>query len=169
MRILALDLSLTATGWCCDGQTGVIKPKVRGWERINQITSAILDLRQDADIVVLEGYSYGSQGRAIVQVHGLGEIVRFKFWKAEVPYADVPPSTLKKYTTTRGNADKDDMIANAIRRFGFQGCNNNECDAYMLWVMACTRYGCWDRGATPTQSQIDALAKVEWPEVGVAA
>ena len=166
MRILALDLSLTATGWCCDGVTGVIKPKTRGWERMNQITSAILDLHQDADIVVLEGYSYGSQGRAIVQIHGLGEIVRFKLWKAEVPYADVPPSTLKKFATGKGNAGKDEMISCAIRKFGFEGADNNEADAYLLWQMAQDFY-CG--GTTLTQYQMNALAKVEWPEVGVAA
>ena len=167
MRILALDLSLTATGWCCDGTTGVIKPKVRGWERINQITSAILDLRQDADLVVLEGYSFGSQGRAVVQIHGLGEIVRFKLWKAEVPYVDVAPSCLKKWATGKGNAGKDEMIAAAIRKYGFEGCDNNEADSFMLWHMANARYN--PHILPMTQYQLDAIAKVEWPEVGVAA
>jgi len=163
LRILALDLSLTATGWCCDGTTGVIKPKVRGWERINQITSAILDLRQDADLVVLEGYSYGSQGRAIVQIHGLGEIVRYKLWKAEVPYADVPPSTLKKFATGKGNAGKDEMISCAIRKFGFEGCDNNEADAFMLWQMAQQHYA---PVVHCSLYEAEAVAKVEWPEVG---
>ena len=164
VRILALDLSLTSTGWCVDGVTGVIKPKVRGWERINQITSAVLDLRQDCDLVVLEGYSYGSQGRAIVQIHGLGEIVRYKLWKAEVPYADVPPSTLKKYATGKGNAPKDAMIAAAIRRFGFEGCDNNEADAYLLWCLA--REASGGPVAPVPALQREAAAKVPWPDLG---
>jgi crossover junction endodeoxyribonuclease RuvC len=167
-RILALDLSLTSTGYCADGRCGRITTKLRGMERIEYIHDRIVDLSYQADVAVVEGYSYGSKGRAVFQVAGLGEIVRYVLWLNGCPYVDVPPTTLKKYATGRGNAGKDDMLAAAIRRFGFEGDGNDEADAYLLWCMAMHAYG--QRVVNLPAAQEAAIDKVEWPEVkgGVA-
>lgn len=160
-RILALDLSLTCSGFCVDGRSGVIRVKTRGMERLRDIRSATLDLISVADVLVLEGYSFGSQGRAVYQIGELGGVIRFEAFVLGTPVVEIPPSTLKKYATGRGNAPKDAMIAAAIQRFAFHGSDNNEADAYMLWAMARHAYG--HPIARVPQAQSAQVAKVEWP------
>ncbi len=161
--ILALDLSLTATGVCMDGVTCTVRPKARGWERIDYIAETIRDYTCEADVVVLEGYSFASNTGRVFERAELGGIVRYDIWVAEVPFVDVPPGTLKKYATGKGNAQKDAMIAAAIRRFGFKGSDNNEADAYLLWCMARHAYG--HPVARVPLVQSECVGKVEWPEI----
>jgi Holliday junction resolvasome RuvABC endonuclease subunit len=164
-RILALDLSLVATGWCLpDGTTGRIDgAKLRGMERIDSIVRQVQSLARGVDLVAIEGYSFGSQGRSVFNIAELGGCVRFLLHRLEVPFVEVPPSTLKKWATGRGNCGKDEMIAAAIRRFGFAGTTNDEADAYLLWAMARHAYG------VPLvklpMAQEEALSKVVWPGV----
>jgi len=164
-RILALDLSLTKSGVCIDsGQTTIISSgSLRGPERLSMITNEVRSLVAvvDADIIVIEGYSFGSQGRATFSIGELGGCVRLLFWRMGVPYVEVPPSCLKKWATGKGNANKDAMIAEAVRRFGFPGSDNNEVDAYLLWAMARHAYG--SPVAKTTVAQAGALESVTWP------
>lgn len=165
--ILALDLSLTATGYCRDGQCGrIVTPanKIDGWERIAHIMRAVRDLAAGVEVVILEGYSFSSQGRAIFQIGELGGVVRFWLWGHRIPMIEVAPSTLKKFATGKGNSPKDAMIAAAIRRFGFAGCDNNEADAYLLWCLARQGYG--DPVATAPAVQAQVAGTIEWPTLG---
>jgi Holliday junction resolvasome RuvABC endonuclease subunit len=166
-RILALDLSLVATGWClADGTTGRIDgTKLRGVERLDHIVRQVQALTRGVDLVVIEGYSFGSKGSSIFNIAELGGGVRLLLYRLGLPFVEVPPSTLKKWATGKGNCGKDEMIAAAIRRFTFAGCDNNEADAYLLWAMARHAYGA-PVAAVP-QVQADALGKVVWPAVGV--
>jgi len=164
-RIFALDLSLVRTGVCWpDGTTSCITPGIlRGLERIDYIVRYVqeLCLQEASELVVIEGYSFGSKGRSVFDIAELGGCVRFLLYRLGIPFVDVPPSTLKKYATGKGNSPKDAMIAAAIRRFGFPGCDNNEADAYLLWCMARHMYGHPIAGVP--QAQADAADKVEWP------
>ena len=161
ISILALDLSLTCTGYCIDGQSGRIASRQRGWERIAEILRTVRDLANGVDLVTLEDYAYKIQGNAGVHIAGLGEIVRFWLWTHHYLYVDVPIGTLKKWATGKGNAQKDAMIAAAIRRFGFKGEDNNEADAHLLWCMARHAYG--EPVADVPALQAAELAKVNWP------
>ena len=162
-RLLALDLSLTATGWCLDGQTGrITSGKLRGMERIDFIVREVQRLSSGVSLSILEGYSFGSQGRAVFDIAELGGCVRFLLYRLGVPFVDVPPATLKKFATGKGNAPKDAMIAASIRRFGFAGSDNNEADACLLWCLARHAYG--SPVASVSQIQAEAVGKVAWPE-----
>ena len=159
-RILALDLSLTCTGYCLDGETGRIASRQKGWERVDEIRKAIGALLIGVNVTVIEGYSFASTGRSVFQIAGLGEIIRYTLWRTGRPYVDVPPPTLKKYATGKGNSPKDAMIEAAIRHFGFRGSGNDEADAYLLWAMAMHAYG--RPVARITKRQQEAVAVVEW-------
>ena len=172
-RILALDLSLTRTGYCCDSadeglagcRTGLLETaRLRGMERLDRIVRQVQSLARGSDLVVIEGYSFGSQGRAVFDVAELGGCVRFLLHRLGMPFVNVPPATLKKFATGKGNAPKDAMIAEAIRRFGFAGFDNNEADAFLLWCMARHAYEC--PVVSLPQLQAAALAAVTWPELG---
>lgn len=160
-HILAVDLSLTHTGCCLDGECSSITSKFRGWPRVGHILTALLSMAEPAQVVVLEGYSFGSRGRAVYDIGELGGVVRWALFDSGVPFVDVAPSSLKKYATGKGNSPKDAMIAAAIRRFGFPGSDNNEADAYLLWCMARHAYG--HPVATVPQVQAEQAGKVLWP------
>jgi crossover junction endodeoxyribonuclease RuvC len=116
------------------------------------------------DLVVIEGDSYGSKGQGVYQIAGLGGIVRFWLYQHELTTVEISPSTLKEFATGAGNAGQDAVLAAAIRRFHFQGTENNEADAYLLWCCAREAYG----GAiakVPTE-QAACIHRLTWPAVG---
>lgn len=159
--ILALDLSLNSTGYCMDGESGVLRPKSTGWGRIDYLYEHIMHLSEEAEVAVLEGYSYHSRGRGLFNTAELGGIIRYGLRYCDTPIVDVPPSSLKLYAAGRGNAGKDEMIAAAIRRFGFPGSDNNEADAYLLWCMALHGYG-FPVVDVPMK-QAEQVERIEWP------
>lgn len=53
-----------------------------------------------------------------------------------VPYEGVPVGTIKKFWTGKGNATKEAMIAEAVRR-GFEVDDDNEADAVALLLLKC--------------------------------
>lgn len=139
-RILALDLSLTSTGYAVarDGmRAGTLPPgNRRGCARLDWIARAVINLAVTdpaAHLVALEGYAFGRPNQAH-QIGELGGAVRLELWRRGMPYIEVPPSTVKKYATGSGAAKKEQMLAEAIRRLGYQGSSHDVADA--LWIHA---------------------------------
>lgn len=166
MTILALDLSLTATGYCYDTELtgiecGFWRTGLKGHARLEAIRQNVLRIlrNEEPSAVFLEGFSFGSQGRAVYEIGGLGYIIRHELWKQDIPYAVVSPSSLKKYATGRGNANKDEMLAAAIRRFEFAGTDNNAADAWLLWHLG--RFVSDEPVITVPKAHTDHL-KFEW-------
>jgi Holliday junction resolvasome RuvABC endonuclease subunit len=136
MRVIGLDLSLTSTGVApSDGDPYRIKttssqslPK-----RLHIIADGIKrevdKTAQDVLLVIEEVPSHAAFSiTGLAKVHGavlyvLGE---------DTPYVYVTPPVLKKYATGKGNANKDVVLAAAIRRFDFEGTSNDEADAWIL-------------------------------------
>lgn len=162
MRHVALDLSLTATGFATGTASGVIAPKTRGHERLEEIVSSVLALvgSERASAVFIEGFSFASRGSSAIDIAGLGWLVRHELWRRHVPYCDVPPSVIKKYATGKGTATKDAVLAAAIRRFGFTGDDNNAADAWVLWHLGAALLG-RPRIAVPATHAVSA-SKVVW-------
>lgn len=139
MNILALDLSLTATGWARSlTDYGTLRPpkgQDRGLPRLAWIRDRVMELAEGADVAVVEGYAY-ARGQRAHQIGGLGGIVRLALHEAGMPLVDIPPATLKKLATGKGNASKDAVLAEAIRRLGYAGSDDNEADALWLFELA---------------------------------
>lgn len=170
MNVLALDLSLTCIGWASNGETsGTHEPVGRGVHRLggvlNWLDRMLLDTQ--ADMVVLEGYSYASRGRAIVSLGELGGVVRLHLHQRGVPVVEVPPSCRAKLATGKGNAQKDAVLVEAVRRLGYQGHAHDEADALWLLQAALVHYGLPGAAELP-KAHRDALAKVSWPDLAVA-
>lgn len=176
MRIIALDLSLTETGWAAEdrfgtGHAGIMKPPRSdnsGTRRLAWFRDQVHAMCRHFDpaIVVLEGYAYGiARGKS--QQHSLGElggVVRLALHDLQVPVVVVTPTCLKRYATGRGNAKKEDMLAAAIRRLGYMGSNHNVADAMWLRQMAADHYEAPGAVQMP-KAQRAALEAVEWPAI----
>lgn len=70
-------------------------------------------------------------------VHG-GLLATLTAWceQHSIPYQGGPVSTIKRFITGKGNADKQSVI-NAVRSRGFNPVDDNEADAIaiLLWAM----------------------------------
>jgi Holliday junction resolvasome RuvABC endonuclease subunit len=163
-RILALDLSVTATGMCHpDGRTETINTNPKDGDRrltviTNQIMRAVLS---GIDVALIEGPVVRSSAAVVIgMVHG---VVRELLIRHDVPYAVVTPATLKAYATGKGNADKTAMAIAALKRAGLEFGDDNQCDAWWLRAAALDWYD--HAEFTLPQAQRDRLTKVVWPDL----
>lgn len=111
--------------------------KYKEGQRLNQIFLTIKQLVGDLKIeqAALEGYSYGSTHRA-QDLGEVGGIVRLALTQLEIPYAVVAPTSLKKYVTGRGDADKEHMMAAVKSKWGIVIPQDDIADAYGLAHLA---------------------------------
>lgn len=164
VRIVGMDLSLSATGLAdCSGAI-VFKPKSTvPMIRLNEFDTWIREWirTQKPNMVVIENYAYGAknQRETIGELHG---VIRLALHQATVPFALVAPTQLKKFATGVGNAKKDDMIGEAAR-IGCPANDNNAVDAWWLYKMACEKFNLYDRIQGLPKSQRDVANKIEWP------
>jgi Holliday junction resolvasome RuvABC endonuclease subunit len=146
-RVLAIDLALGATGLAGNVPglwTATHKSKATGHERLNEITNVIYDYasKGQVDLVIIEGPSYGSAKgqRGHHERAGLWWHVTWRMWRNHIPLLVMTPGSVKVYATGNGNADKDDVLVAALKRWpGFGIANNNEADAAVLLAAALDR------------------------------
>jgi Holliday junction resolvasome RuvABC endonuclease subunit len=166
-HVIGLDLSLRATGVALPDRTSTIRAKGSGMERLRFIRDHVVDLTADADLVVIEGYAYAARQQAH-QIGELGGVVRYALWTNHIAYMDVPPSTLKKFATGNGSANKYAVLAAAVRRLGYDGTDDNEADA--IWLREIGRQLLPHPAAIAMpKAQTAALERLQLPEEVMAA
>lgn len=160
--IIGLDLSLTATGIALpSGSTHVVRSKEKGDARLVRIRDAVRAAARDADLAVIEdlpvhAYAAGTTG----MVHG---VVRTALMDMGVPYALIPPATLKAFATGRGNADKAEMMNAARAWSGVRFTDDNAADA--AWLRWAGMDWCGAPAFALPDAQRDRLAKAKWPRI----
>ncbi|MER7126674.1 hypothetical protein [Micrococcus luteus] len=163
-RTVGLDLSISATGiayW--DGYTETIGAAKWGgdWRLVN-IRKKVLHhvTTPRAALVVIEDLPTHAHGSGITgMVHG---IVRELLLDHGIPYALVPPATLKKYATGRGNATKADMRMALYQRAGIDLRDDNQVDAW--WLRAAGMDALGHPIVEVPKTHREALERVAWPE-----
>ncbi len=165
-RILALDLSLSRTGWATDEDRGVIRATTTGTARLIDISDQVLELAAHSDVACVEGYAYARPHQAH-QLGELGGVVRVALHELGVPIAVVAPSALKRYATGSGAAPKAAVLVAAVRRLGYTGSDDNIADAMWLHALAAAAYS---RPVVdmPREQTARAVAAVDWPTPGEA-
>ena len=177
--VVGLDLSLTGTGFAVltlDHVRGEVRKNVgyvptapaegiRGTlDRFRKITDRLMNAVPYRALVVIEGPSYGSATAKSGKSHERGGL----WWNA----ADIlvngmscdmrvaAPSTLKQYTTGRGNARKAEVVAWAARAFPEVTLRQDDvADALGLAAIGARLAG-WPVDGDVTAKQADALLKV---------
>lgn len=167
--VVGIDLSLRRTAVAdVAGRTHLIPtPAVSDddaqgqMERIDVIATSVTALLIPAggpELVVIEGYSFGSSTKGVRSMAELGGNVRRSLWRLGIPYLDVPPKTVKKYATGNGNAGKYEVIQAASKRLGYDGHDDNEADALWLRAIGAFLLGApLVRMAKPNEAALDAL------------
>ena len=176
MVTVGLDLSLTKSGYAIvkdDGTvlaSGVIKSKPVGDKPIdelrriqkivNDIKKVILPHEMDGEIelVAIEGLAFMARNTtALVQLSALNYMVRAMLADGKLPFVLVAPSSLKKFITQKGNADKNQMMMQVFKDYNFTSMDDNICDAYSLAVCGLALLGHPLRKITVPESEVLAL------------
>ena len=108
-------------------------PKLRELERCMAIADYIMaeHAEHKPNLVVIEGYGYANAYTLATLVE-IGTAVRIALWLASAHFMLVPPNSLKKFVTGKGNAAKDLMILALYKKWGFSAETNNIADAVAL-------------------------------------
>lgn len=187
-RVVGLDLSLTSTG-VSDGQsTRVIQTapgpalEARLDTLLRSVVAFVLSPTQwtdrqpygmRADLVVIEAPAWSrAKQTGHEELSALRVMVRHRLWRLDIPYALVPPTTLKKYTTGNGTASKQLMVFTMDDRYG-AGLSNvlvkdgryDRADALALAAMGYDHVGhplkqVWSTSMPPCRDSLDG---VRWP------
>ena len=178
-RVLGIDPSLTATGLCWididehngfwAGEVSTVGAPPPGKDRshraMSRRVSALMELINNAvyncDLIAIESMAYSAKGAtAYVLPWVWGRVIDLAEHYS-IPVLVVGTSQVKKYATGKGNADKDQVLAAAIRRFpGLKITNNNEGDAAIIASVGC-RYLGFPIDGKPTLAQLDVMKKIE--------
>jgi Holliday junction resolvasome RuvABC endonuclease subunit len=138
VKVTGLDLSMTATGLThtLEGAAcwHLIKPRRIKDQRLAEIEDRVWEHVEGSGLVLIELLPPNMKGAGITgMVHG---VVRNRLQREGIPYGDVGPSSLKKYSTGKGGASKTEMSLAAMKRGGVEIAEDNQCDSWWLWVMA---------------------------------
>lgn len=88
--------------------THFIKP-TNQMKRFDLISDWIMERISDCDHVMLEGYSMGSRAGMAFTIGENTAFLKYKCYKKNLDLRTCPPSSLKKFASEKGNADKDMM------------------------------------------------------------
>ena len=181
--IIGIDPSLTSTGIVVLrgnkvelAVTTKNKPALGTIERVRLIYERIVDIQENLsdgekwqapDLIVIEGFSYGSKGRSVFDIAYLGWRIREELERLRtednIPWLEVPPSQLKKFATGQGNANKEIILQQVYKRWGVEFSDNNQADAYVLAQIGRAYLGGMD-DLTAFQQEVIANLKGEKPK-----
>jgi len=160
MRFIGIDPSLVGTGFVCLNEEG----NIEGQELIKTTTTLEIEDRlklindqiqllldkyqirytdgyKHTGLVYMEGLSFGSKnGNAVTQLAGLHYLLRINLRnRFNLEYKIIPPTTLKKFVTGKGNSKKELMLLEVYKRWGVSFKDHNLADAYGLAQMSYER------------------------------
>lgn len=184
LRVVALDLSLTATGIAVThDQVGeprlscrTVSPRRRpsdniiDHQRLHEVFASIsAAVACKPDLVVIEWLpqvtGHGDVALRLAELHGA---IKHWLWSRRLRYVDVRPQELKTYATGKGNATKRDVREAVTARYGrlLHIGTEDEADAVTLLAMALDAHG-QPLAEVPAHHR-KVVGKVAWP-AGIGA
>lgn len=185
IRVCGLDISLAKTGvahlesatdncWTITTYKLPTPPHRQGdmadlLDRMSYIRSSCGIAAEHSQLVVLEGPSLASTGSAAKDLAGLWWLC-YDHLSRDSRVVVVPPSSLKKWATGKGNAGKPQVAVGLYRAlpmdvFGldFAAVDDNEADAAGLSAMGAQLLG-WDIPIDLPKYRVDAIANLRLPD-----
>lgn len=143
---IGIDLSLTCTGIVVleNGNMSLketIKTKPNGptptaeIERLHEIIEGIEGHLGEfmPTIAVIEGIAFMARNTSsLAQLAALNYMTRSLVYNYKIPFVIVAPTSLKKFITGSGVAEKGVLMMEVYKRYGVTISDNNVCDAYSL-------------------------------------
>lgn len=170
--IIAIDPSLTGTAvvaYAADGSLATrvfTSPPAKGLARIDRfvrLTSGVCEFiaeHSPFSLVLIEGYSFGSKGNAVLNIAEYGGILRWLLLRERGRVMEVPPSCIKQFATGRGNADKLAVAVAITTRYGVTFGSSDEYDAYAMARLGGCYLG-WDEPCNDGQRKAVATLRKE--------
>lgn len=89
-------------------------------------------------LAAIEGFSMASarSGLTQIMISAVGANARLELWRHGIDTLEVPPSTLKKWISGKGNAEKNLMLREVYKRWGYDAKDDNDADAFALVKLA---------------------------------
>jgi len=87
------------------------------FQRYKSIADWSMEHLRGCDQIAIEGYSMGSKGKVFHIAENTG-VLKYKIYNEGIPLEIVPPTTVKKFATDKGNADKEQMHQSFMRSTG---------------------------------------------------
>lgn len=143
--VLGLDVS-TKTGWAVVGpailQYGSWKTDTEYGNRFDRWRVYVERLEEllskyKIELAVIEGYGYANRFTFAPLVE-IGGLLRDLLTRRDVPWVELPPTSLKAYATGQGRAKKYVMIKSALDLLGVETKDDDACDA--LWLATFGRH-----------------------------
>ncbi len=113
------------------------------------------------DLIIIEGYSFGSSGRGTLSLAEFGGILRKELIDAGHRVIEISPTSLKKYITGKGNSSKLEVVSALIRCTDAAYKTDDEYDALACWMIGCAYL---NPALTTRASQRDVLAQLRAEE-----
>lgn len=169
--VLGLDLSTRRTGVAFpDGGTYAwtpLRPNMDSGARLHVLLSALTATlrRFEPALLVVEDVAPGTYPLAVKALGKLQGVAELAAYEVRTPIVFVNPSTLKRYATGRGNADKEAMVA-AAEAAGAEVGGHDEADAWLLRALGVAGLGGPDLLDGPDPGhRLEVVAKHTWPVV----
>lgn len=139
-----IDLSLSSTGIVIFNSSGdIVETYVKSAgseklykhseERYHTFIESIKNIliRHEVAVVFVEGYSFASVFQSH-QLFEIGALLRDACYVMDVPIIKIPPTTVKKFVTGKGNSKKDVMRLGVYKKWKVEFETNDEVDAYAI-------------------------------------
>lgn len=174
MTIAGIDPSLTSTGIAI-ADNGIFTThriqskgsKTATWDqrrdRLADMATRIAGQIPSESLVVIESPSYASVGGSSHDRSGLWWMIYDRLATRGCTLIPVAPTQRMKYATGKGRADKDQVLAAAIKRYPHIAITGNDvADAVLFMAIGCRIDGTPIEDNLP-KTHIDALAKLQLP------
>jgi len=130
--VMGIDASLCGTGICCLKNNELElhflpETKLRGAERLLSLRNRLCVILDDfkPKLVVLEGYSYESDGR-LFEIGEWGGVIKVELYVRNIPLTIATPKQIKKFASGDGSADKKKMIRSVSQRYNIDVDGNDD-------------------------------------------
>lgn len=170
VRSIGLDLSCTSTGIVvlasvlASGNprllhTETVKVKTTGLQRCSDVAERVLWAMEafNPEQIVIEGYG-GSFKGSIIPIVELGTVVRYFLRQQGRCWTEPAPTQLKKFVLGKGVGEKEQMMLQVFKRWGYEAPNNDLADAYGLACMGLGRVG---QLSGMTQAMLEVLGTLK--------